>query len=100
MLRAGQSLRSDGEPRTYLAFGAVSSPSGGALGGQGQFSFGAWRLSLAEAIAKAGGVSDNNADPAAIFLYRGEPREVAEQLGIDRSKFRGPIIPVIYNINF
>ena len=50
-------------------------------------------------MAKAGGVNDEQGDPAAVFLYRGEMREVAERLGIDCSKFSGPIIPVIYNLN-
>jgi len=79
------------EPQTFLAFGA--------LGLQQQIPFGAWRLSLAEAVARSGGLSDNLADPASVFLYRGETREIAAQLGIDISKFVGPIIPVIYNIN-
>ena len=69
------------------------------LGGLGQINFDQWRLSLAEAIAKAGGLQDAVADPASVFLYRGETRALAEQLGIDCSKFQGPIIPVIYNIN-
>ena len=59
-----------------------------------------WRISLAEGLAKAGGLSDAVADPASVFLYRGEVREVAEQLGVDCSKFEGPIIPVIYSVNF
>ena len=80
------------EPQTFLAFGA--------MGSQQQFPFGAWRLSLAEALARAGGLSDAQADPAAVFLYRGETREVAEALGIDCSRFEGPLIPVIYNFNF
>jgi len=80
------------EPQTFLALGA--------LGTQQQFPFGAWRLSLAEAIAKSGGLRDTEADPAAVFLYRGETRDVAEALGIDCTKFQGPIIPVIYNFNF
>ena len=79
------------EPQTFLAFGAS--------GRQGQIPFDAWRISLAEAAAKAGGVIDAQGDPAAIFLYRGETRKVAEQLGIDCSRFNGPIIPVIYDIN-
>jgi polysaccharide export outer membrane protein len=87
------------EPQTFLAFGAFG---GGAVlsnSPQGSFNFDAWRLSLAEAIGKAGGLSNNLADPASLFLYRGETREVAEKLGIDVSPFSGPIIPVIYNVN-
>jgi polysaccharide biosynthesis/export protein len=87
------------EPQTFVAFGAVAT-GGTTTGGQGQYNFDAWRLSLAEAVAKAGGLSDSLADPASVFLYRGEVRPVAEQLGIDGSKFQGPIIPVIYNVNF
>ena len=34
-----------------------------------------------------------------MFLYRGEPREYLEKLGIDCSSFQGPIVPVIYNVN-
>jgi polysaccharide export outer membrane protein len=79
------------QPRTFLAFGAS--------GQQGQFPFGASRLSLAEAMGKAGGLNDNLADPASVFVYRGEPRKVAEQLGVDCSRFAGPVIPVIYNLN-
>ena len=57
-------------------------------------------ISLAEAVAKAGGLSDSNAEPGYVFLYRGETREVAAQLGLDCSKYAGPIIPVVYNVNF
>jgi polysaccharide biosynthesis/export protein len=79
------------QPQTFVAFGAA--------GNQGQFKFDAWRISLAEAVAKQGGLNDALADPASVFLYRGEPREVARQIGVDVNKFDGPIIPVIYNVN-
>jgi polysaccharide biosynthesis/export protein len=79
------------EPQTFLAFGAS--------GRQGQFPFEAWHISLAEAVAKANGLSDTQADPGSTFLYRGEPREVAAELGVDVSKYKGPIVPVIYNLD-
>ncbi|MCW5701678.1 MAG: polysaccharide export protein [Bradyrhizobium sp.] len=79
------------QPQTFVAFGAS--------GQQGQFPFGAWRLSVAEALGKAGGLNDNLADPASVYIYRGERREVAEQLGVDCSRFSGPIVPIIYNLN-
>jgi polysaccharide export outer membrane protein len=87
------------EPQTFVAFGATATQGGAQTAGQGQIGFDAWRLSLAEGIARAGGLGDAFADPAAIFLYRGETRDLAERLGIDCSRFPGPIIPVIYNIN-
>jgi polysaccharide biosynthesis/export protein len=79
------------QPVTFTAFGAS--------GQQGHIPFAAWRLSLAEAMGKIGGLNDNLADPASVFLYRGEPREVAELMGVDCSRFSGPIIPIIYNLN-
>jgi polysaccharide biosynthesis/export protein len=86
------------EPQTFVAFGAVSANT--ITGGvQGVVNFDAWRISLAEGIGKAGGLNDNLADPSAVFLYRGETRQVAERLGIDCARFPGPIIPVIYNLN-
>jgi polysaccharide biosynthesis/export protein len=87
------------QPQTFLAFGATATQGGAQNAGQGQITFDNWQLSLAEGIARAGGLGDAFADPAAIFLYRGETRELAERLGVDCSRFPGPIIPVIYNIN-
>jgi polysaccharide export outer membrane protein len=83
------------QPQTFVAFGAT----GGANGTQGQYRFDAWRITLAEAIGKQGGLNDAQADPASVFLYRGETREIAQQLGVDCSRFEGPIIPIIYLIN-
>jgi polysaccharide biosynthesis/export protein len=91
------------EPQTFLAFGATTgvgvAAALGAGSGNRQLPFAAWRISLAEGIAKAGGLLDTQADPASVFLYRGETREVAQSLGIDCTPYPGPIIPVIYNIN-
>ncbi|WP_428988796.1 polysaccharide biosynthesis/export family protein [Methylocapsa aurea] len=80
------------EPQTFVAFGAA--------GRQGQLPFDAWRISLAEAVGKAGGLNDDRADPAAVFLYRGETRNVAERLGVDCSTFPGAIVPIVYVVNF
>jgi polysaccharide biosynthesis/export protein len=86
------------EPQTYLAFGAS--------GQQGQFQFSsgaassAWRMTLAEAVAAAGGLLDLQADPGSVFLYRREPRELAERLGVDCSKMDGPTVPIVYSVSF
>lgn len=69
------------EDQKFIAFGAS--------GQQGEFPFGAWRINLAEAVAKAGGLNDGQADPGSVFLYRREPRHVAELLGVDVSRFYG-----------
>jgi polysaccharide export outer membrane protein len=86
------------EPQTFLAFGAS--------GLQGQFPFSAgagssaWRMTLAEAVAAAGGLLDLQADPGSVFLYRREPRELAALLGVDCSKMDGPTVPIVYSANF
>jgi polysaccharide export outer membrane protein len=79
------------EPQTFLTFGA--------LGSQQQIPFGTWRISLAEAISKAGGLNDAAANLGSVFLYRGETREIAEAMGVDCTPFEGPIIPIIYILN-
>jgi polysaccharide biosynthesis/export protein len=86
------------EPQTFLAFGAT--------GLQGQFPFSAgtassaWRMTLAEAVAAAGGLLDLNADPGSVFLYRREPRDLAERLGVDCSKMDGLTVPIVYSVSF
>ena len=86
------------EPQTFLAFGAE--------GQQGQFQFSAgsqssaWRMTLGEAVAAAGGLLDLQADPGSVFLYRREPRELAERLGVDCSKMDGPTVPIVYSVSF
>jgi polysaccharide biosynthesis/export protein len=79
------------EPQTFLAFGAA--------GKQGQVPFDAWRLTLAEALAKAGGLLDERAEPGWVFLYRGERQQVVQDLGSDCSVNDGPFVPVIYEID-
>src|SRR6202042_1775922 len=78
----------------------------GATGQQSQFQFSAgsqssaWRMTLAEGVATAGGLLDLQADPGSVFLYRREPRELAERLGVDCSKMDGPTVPIIYSMSF
>jgi polysaccharide biosynthesis/export protein len=80
------------EQQKFLAFGAS--------GQSGEFNFDAWRINLGEAVGKAGGLLDAQADPAAVFLYRREPREVAAQLGVDVAKYKSDTIPIIFSVNF
>lgn len=80
------------EQQKYIAVGA--------LGQQGELNFDAWRLNLAEAVAKAGGLVDVQADPGSVFLYRLEPRELAKLLGVNVDKFTGELIPVIFSVSF
>jgi polysaccharide export outer membrane protein len=89
------------EQQKFVAIGAFG--SGGQTSGlTNQFDFGQERLSLNEAMAKAGGLLDNRADPRQVFLYRVEYRESLESLGVDLTKFPPTqrLIPTIYRANF
>jgi polysaccharide export outer membrane protein len=79
-------------PQTYSVLGAT--------GQNAQITFNAERITLAEAIAKAGGLQDLRSDPTGVFLFRFEPPAVvtalnAPQLGTgpDRSS------PVVYRLD-
>lgn len=80
------------EDQKFTAFGAT--------GLQGEIPFAAWRINLASAVGKAGGLIDTQADPGSVFLYRSEPRHVAEQLGVDVTRYEGDIVPVVFNVSF
>ena len=60
-------------PQTLTVFGAA--------GKNRLITFETERLSLAEALAKAGGLLDQRADPSAIFVMRYEPAELVHALG-------------------
>jgi polysaccharide export outer membrane protein len=92
-LQPGDEIYVYREAQRFIAFGAA--------GEQGVFPFDAWRINLAEAVAKAKGLVDTQADPASVFLYRREPRNVAEALGADMSQFpTDEVIPVIFSVSF
>lgn len=67
------------DPRTYSVLGAS--------GQVAQFPFSRSSVSLAEAIATAGGVNSNIGNPAAIFLFRYEKDE------------QGKDLPKVYHLN-
>lgn len=91
---AGDTIYVNRERRTFLAFGAT--------GLSGRIDFEESNLSLAEGIAKAGGILDARADPAQVFLYREVDRALFDKMRIDVSSLRnvdvskyGSTIPVV-----
>jgi polysaccharide export outer membrane protein len=62
--------------------------------------FDAIGISLEEAVAKAGGLLDFQADPQGVFLLRVEPAAIARQLNPDYPIAPGqPFVNVVYRIN-
>lgn len=82
------------EQRSFLAFGAS--------GASGQFIFDTDKISLGEAVGKAGGLLDDRADPGQVFLYRIVDRAPLERIGVDLSGFPPDQqrIPTIFRSNF
>lgn len=79
------------ERRTFLAFGAS--------GLNGRFDFEESNLTLGEALAKAGGLLDDRADPAQVVLYRTVDRKTLQKMNVDTSSFSSEQIPVIFRAN-
>jgi polysaccharide biosynthesis/export protein len=79
-------------PQRFSVFGATSTNM--------QVPFGADRLDLAQAIAKAGGLLDLRADPEGVFLFRFEPPAVVSALGVPYlANEPGRTSPVLYHLN-
>lgn len=82
------------EPRSYTVFGASDRVS--------ETAFKSPDLTLAEAVARAGGPNDNRADPNAVFLFRFEDVPAARQMGLVTPSVRQGIhegVPVIYHLD-
>jgi polysaccharide biosynthesis/export protein len=79
-------------PQTYSVFGATTTNS--------QTPFAAPTMSLAEALAKSGGLADVRADPSGVFLFRFEPPAVVDALHQPPLPI-GPdgTTPVVYRLN-
>lgn len=79
-------------PRSFTVFGAT--------GARAQFKFDARRLTLADGLAKAGGLDDLAADASGVFLFRFEPDSVAKTLS-ERAitTGEGSLVPVVYRLN-
>lgn len=89
------------QQQKFVAAGALGS-SGQTSGLTGQFAFEQERLSLNEAVARAGGLIDVRANPGQVLLYRIEYRESLEKMKVDLKRFRADqrLIPTIYRANY
>jgi polysaccharide export outer membrane protein len=79
-------------PQSFTVFGAT--------GANTQVNFTAERMTLVEALAKAGGLQDQRSDPAGVFLFRFEPPGIVNALGRPQLQ-SGPdgSSPVVYRLD-
>jgi polysaccharide export outer membrane protein len=81
VLAPGDRIELIKRPRTFIVLGATNKVS--------QVNFETGDVSLAEAVARAGGPVDATADPSAIFLFRYDPGATEGALGT----------PTVYRLN-
>lgn len=81
------------QQRSFLVFGAT--------GLTGEFKFDAEKLSLVDAVARAGGIDDSKGNPRQTFVYRLQDRATLEKIGVDVASFPGGNEPIatIYRAN-
>jgi polysaccharide biosynthesis/export protein len=84
------------EAPTFTALGALNQ---NVFGFNSEITFDTETLTLSQAIGKAGGLNDQQSDPAEVFVYRYEDRLFLQKLGVDTSRFTYDRIPTIYHVN-
>jgi polysaccharide export outer membrane protein len=98
-LQPGDVVYASREQRFYMVFGATPAP-GGVVGSQNRrFTFEVENLTVAEAVARAGGLDDLRADPRSVFLFRNEPKKLLQEMGVDVSRFREATVPTVYTLD-
>jgi polysaccharide export outer membrane protein len=90
-LKGGDLITVISRPAMFMAFGAVQR--------NGQIPFEARDINLAEAVAKAAGLSDSRADPAGIFLFRYEDAGLVQKIAPGRAPAGVAAVPVIYHLD-
>ena len=79
-------------PQTFSVFGAT--------GKNTALNFNSQTLSLSEALARAGGLLDDRADPSAVFLLRYEPLNIVRALGQPVATAAPPgVSPIVYRFD-
>ncbi|WP_298965878.1 polysaccharide biosynthesis/export family protein [uncultured Methylobacterium sp.] len=90
-LRPGDTVTLVRDPQTFLAIGA--------LGTQSEIPFSADGISLSQALAKARGISDANADATGVFIFRFEPSSLVRRLRPNSPLLAAPQVPVVYRLD-
>jgi len=80
------------EPQRFVAYGAT--------GRNAEVAFETETMSLAEGLAKAGGLLDHRSDPAGVFVVRYETAEIARRLAPNSPLISGhQRVPIVYRLD-
>lgn len=72
----------------------------GALGANGDYGYVDTSLTLAQALARGGGLVNQQAARNGVFLYRSTPREDLEELASEPLALRADLVPTVYSFDF
>jgi polysaccharide biosynthesis/export protein len=97
-LEPGDAIYVEHRPRYFLAVGATGQSTTLSQLNR-RFPFGDEKLTLADALATAGGLQDNNADAQGVFVYRFEKQATLRALGLDVPANLPPEVPTIYLVD-
>jgi polysaccharide export outer membrane protein len=98
-LRQGDTVIVTHQPRYFLALGAVGQAASITQLNQ-RYPFEDARLSLADAIARAGGLADSQANPTAVFLFRFEHAPLLRAMGMQLPPDAPADVPTVYRTDF
>lgn len=98
-LQQGDSVIVTHEPRYFLALGAVGQTASITQLNR-RFAFEDRTLSLADAIARAGGLADDLANPTAVFLFRFERSALLREIGVPQPADAPAMVPTVYRADF
>lgn len=91
-VRPGDVLTLIRDPQTFIAYGAT--------GRNAEIPFDADGITLAQALAKAGGLLDYRSDASGVFVFRYVPMNIARALGLNSSLIAsGRLTPVVFRLN-
>jgi polysaccharide export outer membrane protein len=96
LLAAGDVVYLAHNPRYFMVFGATGEVNTTITR---RVTFEADTMTLAEGLAKAGGLRDDRTDASAVFVFRMEPAALLRTLGVDVTKFPSAIVPTVYSVD-
>ena len=90
-LRPGDEIFVEPTQPTFTLFGAVNKP--------GRHPFASERVSIIEAFASGSGLVDLRADARGLFLFRYEPRAVADKIRPGHRFHKHNVVPIVYRFS-
>ena len=98
-LREGDVIVVSREPNYFVAMGAMGQTASASQINR-RFAFESTRITLTDAVSRAGGLTDDRADPQAVFLFRYEKPEMLRRAGLNLPADVTEPVPTVYQADF